>query len=718
MDDLLREFVGETLDMMEEVSSDLVTWEANPTDRGSLDRIFRTVHTAKGSSGFFDLPRVSAIAHAAENVLDVLRSRKRDPDGKSVAAILSAFDQIRMLVQSIAATGSEPVGDDSALVAALADNVRLHDRAVVAEEVAGDSYDSIARQGVSPIVPLEWRSVRVPLALLDEVMAGFSDLVLARNEVALQLRARGVDLDNMAAFERFYALLGGLRGSISQMRMVPLRQMFAPMPRLLRQLCDELGKKATLETYGGEVEIDREVIEALRDPIVHILRNAIGHGVENEAARADCGKSAEARISIGARQSGNRILISIEDDGSGLNEAALIERVVAAGHYSHDQALALSGAQVTNLIFLPGLSTASSVTDISGRGVGMDVVKANVEKLGGTVGIENRPGQGMSVIIDVPMTLTIISALAIEVGGQGFAIPRSVVDEVVLVSNDAVQLIDAGGAQMVRVRGRMHALVHLEALLGQQTRFVESEDRALILCRLTGSRSFALSVPDIRDHDELVIKPLPPMLASIGLYNGFSLPDSGRPMLVLDIEGIAKHAAVERSGVDSTEQVDENMEHGRGNMDRWLCFTPWGRKTMSAVPMSTVDRLVDVAHDQLQLTAGRIVACINGQLTCVESDDFAIPQEGSVRMICVSLGDHTSLIPCRDIAHLAPLTMQLPAPDRDSIVVGLAMHDNNLVEMIDVSHMLNRPSAASRSRGGGATTKASSEVTKKRRANG
>ncbi|MFM6854891.1 MAG: chemotaxis protein CheA, partial [Sphingopyxis sp.] len=595
MDDLLNEFIGETLDMMDAVSSDLVAWQADHTERSGLDGIFRAIHTVKGSSGFFALPRITALSHAAEDLLDGLRARRIQPDRATVSTVLAAFDRIGDIVRSTARAGAEPDGDDVALIAALVNAANANgsgtaqpadDAAAMAvhamapptqgtadsatggtgpaqadlADLAGESGvgadggtapgSAVVEKAALPVatagdVAAEWRSVRVPLKLLDEVMNGVSDLMLARNEVAAQLRRMDMEQGDLPSFGRLSALLGQVRASVSQMRMVPLRHLFAPLPRQVHQLGGELGKSVSLNVMGGEVEIDREVSEALRDPLTHTMRNAIDHGIESAADRLAAGKPAEGRIAISARQAGNRILISVEDDGRGLNLEALARRAIACGHMTHDQLVRLTPADIANFIFMPGLSTAPAVSGISGRGVGMDVVKANVERLGGTVRVENHPGRGAVLTFDVPMTLTIISALAVEAGGQPFAIARSVVDEVMLASSDVIQRVDAGGAAMVRVRGQIYPLLVLEDVLGLPVDgAMAADDRCYVLCRAGATRRLVLDAPEVRDHDELVIKPLPPVLQSLGLYNGLTLPDSGAPMLMLDVEAIANRYAL------------------------------------------------------------------------------------------------------------------------------------------------------------------------------
>lgn len=694
MDDLLREFVGETLDMMDAVAGDLVAWEADPADRSGLDGIFRTVHTVKGSSGFFDCPRITALAHAAEELLDVLRSRKSAPSRASVATVLIAFDRIRELTQAIAATGKEPDGTDARLIAAVLADVRSEDRDGLAADlpllVPAEATPTPGDAETVGDVPLAWRSVRVPVELLDEVMSGVSDLVLSRNEVAAQLRGLGIDPVELAAFDRLSQLLVNVRTSVSHMRMVPLRHLYAPLPRLVRLVADELGKAVRLDLSGSEVEIDREVIEALRDPVMHLLRNAIDHGLESVKERVSAGKDRTGRISMSARQAGNRIQIELSDDGAGLALDRLVDRAIAAGQLTSVQAALLTDERKAELVFLPGLSTADQVTGISGRGVGMDVVKANIERLGGAIRIINRPGAGVTLTLDVPMTLTIISALAIDVGGQCFAIPRSAIEEVMLASSDVVQLHAAGGTGLVRVRGRVLPLLTIEAVLGLPLPDggEHEGDRALLLCRIGAAQTIALNVPEVRDHEELVIKPLPPVLLSLGLYSGLSLPDNGQPMLVLDIEAMAAGQGIL---ADPGQMFADDVAIEAGNQDdtmAWLTFRQVEGGRLMAVPMATVERISDVAVSALSESAGRLLAHIDATLIPVAVDGFDIPVEGKVRMIRIGDGERAMLLPVNEISHVLDLTIELLPTASTTGLVGTALFDGKPIDLIDVYSML------------------------------
>jgi two-component system, chemotaxis family, sensor kinase CheA len=699
MDDLLREFVGETLEMMEAVAGDLVAWERDPADRSGIDRIFRTVHTVKGSSSFFDLPRITAVAHAAEELLDILRARRSAPRPETVAVVLAAFDRIRDLTQAVAAGDnvSETGGDDTVLIGQLLADVRQEGDPghAAATDVNSAAIDAAPAHSPAPTdpdtpggTPQEWRSVRIPVSLLDELMSGVSDLVLARNEVTAQLRWAGVDTASLPAYERLSSLLGSVRGAVGQMRMVPLRHLFAPLPRLIRQLNSELGKDVRLEIYGGEVEIDREVSESLRDPMVHALRNAIDHGIESSVDRLKAGKPAHGTLTIAARQAGNRIVISIDDDGRGLVLDKLVSRAIDSRCIGPDQADSLTDQRKADLIFLPGLSTAKSVTGISGRGVGMDVVKANVERLGGYVHVRNRAGTGLGIDFDVPMTLTIISALAISAGDQDFAIPRSIVEEVVLVTNDAVRRQNVGGAGLVRVRDRMLPLLQLESVIGLSAPLDEDdEDRAIILCRTASRQIIALEVPDVRDHEELVIKPLPPLLLALGLYSGMSLPDSGRPMLVLDVDGIARARIADDVKIEQCAAPAATLQDAA--MAGWLTFSVGAGTTLSAVPMTSIGRIVDIDVARFETVGGMTIVNLDGELLPVLTGMMPLPDNGKCRIIELGDGHRSLLLPVGDIGEIVSLQSTLPSRSGSIPHIGLAVHDGHTVEMLDVLRLLS-----------------------------
>ena len=529
MDDLLAEFVTESREMLEALGGEIVAWEADPSDRARLDSIFRFVHTVKGNCGFFDFPRLQALSHAAEDALADVRANRRGADAALVDAVLAIVDRISDMIDAIDRGEDIPEGGDGALIAAL--------------QPDGDAGEALAAlpvaQGERPVrAARAQRSVRLPVELLDRVMSGVSDMVLARNDLARRLREHPVAASIDGPFDRLTAIIADVRDAMTRTRMQRIDHVFAALPRLVRDLSAELGKQVMVDVDGGEVELDREMIEMIRDPLTHIIRNAIDHGIEAPAARRAAGKREIGLLTVSARQSGNRILIDVADDGAGIDGARLVEKAIAGGLLDAAAAARMTDRERCALIFAPGLSTAEAVTAISGRGVGMDVVRANIERVGGGIEVDSTPGHGARVTLRVPLTLTIIPALTVAVGAQQFAIPRSSIEEIVHAADDAVEIVRLGGAMLATVRERRLPCLPLAQVLGLASAVADAA-HTLIVLRLAGGERFVLAVERLLDHEELVVRPVAPAVMATGLYAGTTLTDDGRPILLLEVAGLA-----------------------------------------------------------------------------------------------------------------------------------------------------------------------------------
>jgi two-component system chemotaxis sensor kinase CheA len=505
MDDLIADFVAECRDMLEALGGEIVAWEAQPDDRARLDNIFRFVHTVKGNCGFFDFPRLEALSHAAEDALADVRAGRRQPDAALVSAVLAIIDRIAEMIAAIEAGEEMPAGDDSALIDALAPGAEGHVTPLAATVADG--------QGKATSAP---RTIRLSVELLDRVMSTVSDMVLARNELARRLRESETEVIVDGAFERLSAIIAEMRDAITRTRMQRIENLFVALPRMVRDLSGELGKQVLVDIEGGDVELDREMIEMIRDPLTHIIRNAVDHGIELPADRLKAGKREIGLLCVSARQSGNQILIDIQDDGRGIDGKKLVEKAIANGVIDKAAAAQLSPREQLALIFEAGLSTAKAVTAISGRGVGMDVVRSNVERIGGIVEVDSRPGEGTRMTLRVPLTLTIIPALTVSIGNQHFAIPRSAIEEIVRANGESVTLERLGGAGVATIRGRRVPEVSLAAILGLESH-VEDADRRLIVLRRAGGDGYALSVDRIHAHEELVVKPAAHAVMATGL---------------------------------------------------------------------------------------------------------------------------------------------------------------------------------------------------------
>ncbi|MCY7339361.1 MAG: chemotaxis protein CheA [Sphingomonas bacterium] len=594
MDDLIADFVAECREMLEALGGEIVAWEASPDDRARLDNIFRFVHTVKGNCGFFDFPRLEALSHAAEDALADCRAGRRTPDHGLVSAVLGVIDRIGEMIAAIDAGEEFPVGDDQSLIDSLAPGAEL-----VAPVPSMTSADHGAK-GMSAAP----RTLRLSVELLDRVMSGVSDMVLARNELARRLRESAGDVTVDGAFERLSGIIAEMRDAITRTRMQRIENLFVALPRMVRDLSGELGKQVLVDIEGGDVELDREMIEMIRDPLTHIIRNAVDHGIESPAARLKAGKREIGILAVSARQSGNQILIDIVDDGKGIDGAKLVEKAVSSGVMTKDEAAALTPREQLALIFEAGLSTAKTVTAISGRGVGMDVVRSNVERIGGIVEVDSTVGRGTRMTLRVPLTLTIIPALTVSIGSQHFAIPRAAIEEIVRANGSSVTLERIGGAGIATIRGRRVPEISLADVLGLESTMSDTE-RTLVVLKPAGGDLFALAVDRIHDHEELVVKPAAPAVMATGLYAGTTLADDGSPILLFDPAGLAEVGGIHLDLQERGSRVVEAPVVAVSTDVPVLLFRGLDG-ARRAIRLGIVDRIEEVPAEAIRHGAGQL----------------------------------------------------------------------------------------------------------------
>jgi len=674
VDDLLTDFIAETRETLEALAGEIVAWEADPADKARLDAIFRFVHTVKGSCGFLDLPRLGRLSHAAEDCLAEVRSGTRTPDAALVSAVLAIIDRIGELTDALEANETLPEGEDEFLIAALAQG---HGAPASA---ASEDQPPVAKINVMPATPptrTVSRSIRLPVELLDRMMAGVSDMVLARNELSRLLRASENCSQTDVAFERLSQCVGEMRDAITRTRMARIEALFSALPRMVRDLSAELGKTVKLEVDGGDVELDREMIEMIRDPLTHIVRNALDHGIETPEARRAAGKPEIGRLRIGARQSANQILIEVSDDGRGIDAERVVRKAVTAGLVTAEQAAAMSWSCKLDLIFEPGLSTADKVTGVSGRGVGMDVVRANIERIGGTVDIESNPGQGLRLSLRVPLTLTIIPALTVSAGGTHFAIPRSAIDELVRPKGDQVRIERLGGEMVAFIRGKRLPVVDLGRFMGLAD---QPEPGLLVVLRAGGGERYALGVEAVHDHEELVVKPAAPALMASGVYAGTTLPDNSRPMLLLDVAGIAAAANVGRDQSAVEEAPVEKRKTAKAALPTLLFRDLDG--AVRGVRLALVERIEDVATDSVVETGGVQMLPLQGRLTRMHSA-AALPATERLRVLRLSDGFAAMAYAIDQVIDVVELRAELAPSPVAGPIAGVVLHEGDPVEMLD-----------------------------------
>jgi two-component system chemotaxis sensor kinase CheA len=670
MDDLIADFVAECREMLEALGGEIVAWEAEPDDRARLDSIFRFVHTVKGNCGFFDFPRLEALSHAAEDALADVRAGRRHADAPLVSAVLAIIDRIGEMIASIEAGEEMPGGDDSSLIHALAPGAEGPVAPVTVAVAEG--------QGRAASAP---RTIRLSVELLDRVMSTVSDMVLARNELARRLREAPTEVAVDGAFERLSAIIADMRDAITRTRMQRIENLFVGLPRMVRDLSAELGKQVLVDIEGGDVELDREMIEMIRDPLTHIIRNAVDHGVEKPAERLKTGKREIGILSVSARQSGNQILIDIQDDGRGIDGKKLVAKALDVGLLERDEAAKLSPREQLALVFEAGLSTAKEVTSISGRGVGMDVVRSNIERIGGIVELDSKPGSGTRMTLRVPLTLTIIPALTVSIAGQHFAIPRSAIEEIVRANGESVTLEHLGGAGVATIRGRRVPEVSLAEILGLESE-VDENDRKLIVLRPAGGDVYALSVDRIHDHEELVVKPAAPAVMATGLYAGTTLADDGSPILLFDPAGLALVGGVKLEAQERSARIADGPQVAASRSLAVLLF-----KTLDgsrrALPLAVVDRIEEVPVSAIKQTAGQLRVQVGDAILPLAGATGTEFTTAKVRLFRLNDGAHEVGYAFAEVVDFAAIDNEVIHAERPGEISGVTLVNGEPAELVD-----------------------------------
>ncbi len=684
MDDLREEFIAETRETLEILSEQLVLWEKTPDDHSLVDSVFRFVHTVKGSCGFLDLPRLLKLSHAAEEVLSAARDGDLAPTTDLVTAVLLVIDRISELTDALE-TGASVRDNDAALISAMLaflpnqDGVAaLQDHAVTTEPLLladAEPDDSFLRN--------RGRTVRVSLSVLDQLMSGISDLVLSRNEVSRQLRRLNDASDVEHAFGRLSSSVAEMRDAIGQMRLQSIERLFSTLPRALRDISVELDKHIDLTIEGNEVEIDREMAEAMRDPLTHILRNAADHGIESAAERFASGKPATGRIHVLARQSGNQILVEISDDGRGIDVEKLAAKAIERKLYTSAQWQKLSERAKLEAIFHPGLSTADTISAISGRGVGMDVVRNNIHAIGGTIDLDTVPGRGLKVTLRLPLTLSIIAGLSVIAGDQSFGIPRSSIVEILSINNRNVVIENIGGMPVAKVRGQRFAYAMLEDVLGiDLPENLTEVSRTLIIIRPAVGAVFALNVAAVIDNEELVVKPGAPLVMAAGLYAGTTLPDNGRPMLLLDASGLAEALGAQEQLFTEAESdvVPVGAELLQQAATALLFESTEG--ISRAIRLSVVDRMEEVESDQVHYVGGRCCISVEGQLYDVHGLNRLRPLE-AIKLLRISDGQQATYLAVNDVMDIFAIPSEIAPSAEPEAFEGIVHFNGTPVELVN-----------------------------------
>jgi two-component system chemotaxis sensor kinase CheA len=740
MAEVIKEFLVESNEGLDRFDRDLIALEKDRNSHELLDSIFRAIHTIKGTGGVLGYEKLVSISHLGETVLSRMRDGVVVLSAEIATALLSMADALRNILENIATSGGEGTEDYSQVLRQLTAITQTQTRAVASVpaelsetaprlgEILVDSrtcnpedVQAAVRQqeqgdgrllgeilvderAVDPVAIAEGlkvqtdhreaasNTIRVDVALLDKVMNLVGELVLARNQV-LQFTDRQEDSAFLRTAQRLNLITTELQEGVMKTRMQPIGNVWSKLPRIVRDLSLACGKQVEVQMEGAQTELDKTIIEAIKDPLTHIIRNAVDHGIETPKARLAAGKTREGHLLLHAYHEGGQVNIEVSDDGCGMDFERLKARAVAKGLISSDQASRMGEQELLNLAFAPGVSTAEQVSNISGRGVGMDVVKTNIEKIGGTVDLHSTRGRGTLLKIKIPLTLAIIPALIVTSGGERFAIPQvSLIELVRCEGDEAVRSIEnIQGASVYRLRGNLLPLVYLNRELQLASKTASESTNIVVL--QAGERQFGLVVDQINDTEEIVVKPLSKQLKSVSCFAGATIMGDGHVALILDVLGLAQMTAVvsqrheAAAGRQAAKSGDEAAAH-----DSWLLFR-LGASGRLAMPLSLVSRLEEFNLSQVERYAGRDVIQYRDQIMPLIRVAGVLGYAGSAEsellqvIVYSSRGQNVGLVvdEILDIAEQSAVVQQIrPVP----ILQGAAVLQQRVTDLLDVPALL------------------------------
>jgi two-component system chemotaxis sensor kinase CheA len=727
MDDLIADFLTETNESIADLDVALVKLEQTPDDKETLSLIFRLMHTIKGTCGFLGLPRLERVAHAAENVLGKVRDGALVATPDTVTLVLSALDRIKLIVGGLAATGNEPAGDDGVLVEALnaaaagdvpqapepaaapeppqAENLPVPDaaesRSVVAAPPPAAALPVVAApEAVPQAEPVAAaQTIRVTVDVLEDLMTLVSELVLTRNQLLQLARSQEENTGFTVPLQRLSHITSDLQEGVMKTRMQPIGNAWNKLPRLVRDLARETDKKIELVMLGADTELDRQVLELIKDPLTHMVRNSGDHGLETTAERRAAGKSETGRITLNAFHEGGHIIIEISDDGRGLPLDKIRSKALKNGLATEAELAAMGEAELQRFIFRAGFSTATVVTAVSGRGVGMDVVKTNIEKIGGTIDLKSTAGHGTTFTIKIPLTLAIVSALIVEAGTERFAIPQISVVELVRARKETGSGHNEAGSEPVierindtpvlRLRDRLLPLVNLNDLLALGNS--ENDDTgAHIVVTQVGANSLGIIVDRVFDTEEIVVKPVAPILRHVTMFSGNTILGDGSVIMILDPNGIARATGIGAGGdVKAISSSAAEALH-RSERTAMLLFVAGGGQKL-AVPLGLVARLEDIPREKIEISCGSPVTQYRGRLmplvSMSGSDDADKPRQP---VLVFNDGDRTMGLMVDEIVDVVEDRLHIELSGSRPGLLGSAVIGGVATDVIDTGYWLTQ----------------------------
>ena len=741
MDDLLRDFLTETAENLDLVESDFVRFETEPRNDKILGNIFRLVHTVKGACGFLGLARLEAVAHAAETLMGRFRSGAiATPE--AVTLILSAIDRIKEIMADIERTGLEPSGDDEVLISELdrqaaaavpppppaeltpeqkteatlgrplkPGEISLELVERIFQEASGPEPVALAAPAANqnatpePAKPaaaaaageetgkdqpsVANQSIRVGVDTLDRLMTMVSELVLTRNQLTDTVRKTG-DETFQLPLQRLTHVTAELQEGVMKARMQPIGAAWRAFPRLVRDLSADLGKKIELVMEGGDAELDRQVLDLIKDPLTHMVRNCADHGLEGSAERVAARKPETGTIRLSAFHQGGYVIVEICDDGRGLNPDKIRKKAVANGLATQAEAERMTDQQVYRFIFAPGFSTADKITNVSGRGVGLDVVRANVELIGGSIDLKSAPGAGTTFIIRIPLTLAIISALTVVAGAAAYAIPQLAVLELVHAGARGEHRIEkVGDARLLRLRDQLLPLVGLKSLLSGDSVEDDFDDNALVVVAQSSDEAFGIVVDEVLHTEEIVVKPMASRLKHIPLFAGTTILGDGSVVLILDPNGLAQSVSETARDARVATTEEHTGKVGENSVVPMLVFRA-GSGAPKAAPLALLTRLEMIESSKIEIADGRHVVQYRGSLMPLirASDDLMLSQSGEQPLLVFSDDGRWVGLIVDEILDIVEERIEIGLGSSSIGTQGTAVIAGKATEILDVGYYL------------------------------
>jgi two-component system chemotaxis sensor kinase CheA len=728
-DELLADFIAEAWEAMDRLDQGVLQLEKSPGDQLTVANVFRAIHTIKGSSGFFGLKRIERLSHAAETLLGHLRDGSIALTPARTNALLAFLDGLRQLISGLEAHKTEAPGEDTALIERLrmlsSADEDLPQTPLTVDVPAQPATEPVSQPMAQVVVPAtgtpamphvpheaappqeslpEARGndalapVKVSVELLDDMVNNVSELVLARNRL-LPYAQQHNDRVLASIVTTIDRLTLTMQERVLKTRMQTLGQLWSRIPRLARDVSLACGKEVEVVCRGQDTELDRAMLDALKDPVMHVLRNCIDHGIESPQERLAAGKPRQGQVLIDARHENGTVVVVLEDDGRGLDMAAIGQRAIARGLVSPEALPTLSEDQLSEFIFLPGFSTREEVTEISGRGVGMDVVRTNLSAVGGHIRMRSIWGHGTRCTLTVPLTLAIIPALLVMVGDEHYAMPQAHVRELIRhkpgLGTDVIE--DFYGTLVLRRRQQLIPLYDLRQWVQLPERHREPCESWHIVVMEVADLRFGLLVDEILNLQEIVIKPLPAALQQGSLFSGATIQGDGRVALILDVGELARRSGSNARLEMSAEQAQTSPKETEDSVAMLLVQIP--NFGLSAIPMTYVWRLDKVEARMITQRAGHAVLPYQGHVVrLLDLEHLLVPQERPHSQVY----DHQmDIVMCwhgqalvglvvQHIVGMADVPQQLHQADTHQFgLQGMVLHQGEVINVLHLPQLLH-----------------------------